>query len=29
MKNPAELGKASHVTEDGCSVWLVRRPSRH
>ena len=26
MKNPAELGEASYVTEDGCSVWLVKRP---
>jgi hypothetical protein len=26
MKNPAELGEASYVTEGGCRVWLVRRP---
>src|SRR5215472_10844136 len=26
MKNPAELGEASHVTEGGCRVWLIRRP---
>ena len=26
MKNPAELGEASHVTEGGCRVWLVRKP---
>jgi hypothetical protein len=27
MKNPAELGEASYVTEGGCRVWLVKRPS--
>ena len=26
MKNPAELGEASLVSEGGCRVWLVRRP---
>jgi hypothetical protein len=26
LKNPAELGEASYVTEDGCNVWLVKRP---
>jgi hypothetical protein len=26
LKNPSELGEASYVTEDGCSVWLVKRP---
>ena len=27
MKNPAELGEAGYVTERGCRVWLVKRPS--
>jgi hypothetical protein len=26
MKNPAELGEASYVTEGGCRVWLSKRP---
>jgi hypothetical protein len=26
MKNPAELGEASFVSEGGCRVWLIRRP---
>src|SRR5262252_4585473 len=26
MKNPAELGEASYVTEGGCRVWLIRKP---
>ena len=26
MKNPAELGEASFVSEGGCRIWLVRRP---
>src|SRR5215472_17507301 len=26
MKNPAELGEASYVTEGGCRVWLITRP---
>ena len=26
MKNPAELGEVSYITEGGCRVWLIRRP---
>ena len=26
MKNPAELGEASYVTEGGCRVWVTKRP---
>ena len=26
MKNPADLGEASSVTDGGCRVWLVKRP---
>jgi len=25
MKNPAELGEASYVTEGGCRLWLIKR----
>ena len=26
MKNPADLGEASHVTAGGCRVWIAKRP---
>jgi hypothetical protein len=26
MKNPADLGEASYMTESGCRVWLIRKP---